>query len=160
MGWNNPRLLMTPRSAITVLLGIVLVVVLSTFHRYGFTTDDENGPRRVAGTVAFLASGGADRESVSQFVHANFYGATPDAVALLLQLAFPVLSFDSRHVVSALFGVGGIYYAFRLGNELSGPWTGPVAAVLFTLNEQNRHDARSSVVSGIDAIGRYQKWRR
>ena len=58
----------------------------------------------------------------------------PEVLALLLQQLLPFLGFDSRHLVAALFGVVGIFYAHRLANYLAGGWAGPVAAVLLALN--------------------------
>src|SRR5206468_5915954 len=128
------RFVATPRGAVTVLLALLLAMIGATFFRYGFTTDDVNGVVRARNLLRFLASGGTDSSNVGVFNSFNFYGVMPDFLALLLQRALPFLGFDARHLVSALFGAGGIYYAWRLGDALGGRWTGPVAALLLTFN--------------------------
>jgi Dolichyl-phosphate-mannose-protein mannosyltransferase len=118
----------------TVFIVLLLITVFTTFHRYGFTTDDVNGFERAKMTFAFLSSAGAEQEGVGDFKITNFYGAMPDVIALALQKVFPSLGFDSRHLVSALFGVIGIYYTGRLASFFGGMWIGLIAAVLLTFN--------------------------
>ena len=118
----------------TVFMVLLLITVFATFHRYGFTTDDVNGFERAKKTFAFLSSAGAAYQGVGDFKITNFYGAMPDVIALALQKAFPSLGFDSRHLVSALFGAIGIYYTGRLSSFLGGMWVGLIAAVLLTFN--------------------------
>ena len=125
---------LTPRWVMVVLMVALIALVFSTFRRYGFTSDDVHGFARASRILAFLSSGGADRAGVGKFVNANFYGAMPDLIALVLQKAFPVLSLDSRHLAAALFGVIGVFYVYRLGTLLGGRWTGPIAALLLTFN--------------------------
>lgn len=118
----------------TVLMVLLLITVFTTFHRYGFTSDDVHGFERAKNTFAFLSSAGADYQGVGDFKITNFYGAMPDVIALALQKAFPSLGFDSRHLVSALFGAIGIFYTCRLGSFFGGMWVGLIAAVLLTFN--------------------------
>lgn len=58
-----------------------------------------------------------------------FHGAAPDVIALALQKVIPQLSYDSRHLVFALFGVAGIYYLYRFGSKFVSEWTGVFAAL-------------------------------
>ena len=118
----------------TVLFTALLLVVAITFDRYGFTIDEEVGFQRAARIYEFLASAGRNIEGVSHFEKHSIYGAMPDVIAFVLQKWVPPLSFQSRHLVSALFGVAGVYYLFRLAALFIGPKTGLAAAVLLACN--------------------------
>ncbi len=134
MGLTGMTRFLSPSLVMAVLMTALLALVLTTFHRYGFTTDDVNGFVRAKKTLEFLRSAGADREGVMQFRLTNFYGAMPDVIALALQMKLKILSYDSRHLVSAFFGVTGIFYVFLLGRLSGDKWTGPVAAILLAFN--------------------------
>lgn len=120
--------------ALALLFATLVLVVAFTFDRYGFTIDEELGFQRASNIYEFLASGGRSTESVSRFDLHRIYGAMPDVIALVLQKCVPALSFNSRHLVSALFGVAGIYYVSRLTAVFIGPETGLVAAVFLACN--------------------------
>lgn len=90
----------------TVLIGVLLAVVLVTYDRYGFTFDEMEGFFRAKRVFAVLSSGRMAEPSDIDM----FHGAAPDVIALALQKVIPQLSYDSRHLVFALFGVAGIYY--------------------------------------------------
>ena len=51
-----------------------------------------------------------------------------------MQKLVPTLSFDSRHFVSALFGVIGIYYLYRLGRAFISPAVGFFGALFLACN--------------------------
>lgn len=127
-------LLVTPRAAIAYMVVLLVLIVFATFDLYGFSPDARNGLSRAIGVHSFLTSGGTETALVGDFIHFNFYGAMPDVLALFLQKSVPFLGFDSRHLVAALFGVVGIFYAYRLADYLAGGWAGPVAAALLALN--------------------------
>ena len=118
----------------TLLLLALLIVVAITFNQYGFTTDERLGFQRASNIYEFLASGAKNTQSVSRFDVFSIYGAMPDVIALALQKCVPELSFDSRHFISALFGVVGVYYLYRLTAVFIGAETGLIAAVLLICN--------------------------
>ncbi len=141
--------------AMAGLVGLLLVVVAATYHRYGFTVDDVRGVVRAIKVYNFLQGGADHAEAVAatpfslqyftsyvaasghhagDFHHTNFYGALPDLTALVLQKTFPILSWDSRHLVAALFGVVGVFYCYRLGGHVAGAWAGVCAALFLSLN--------------------------
>lgn len=134
MRWPGLTSLSPPHLMFTVLMVVLLGLVFTTFPRYEFTTDDVNGYVRANQAFAFLSSAGADHVGVGTFRIVNFYGAMPDVIALALQKAWRPLEYDSRHLVSALFGVIGVFYTWRLGSLLGGIWVGLIAAVLLTFN--------------------------
>ena len=122
--------LATPQLLMVALFTILLAIVLATYSRYGFTTDEFRGFRRAQRIFEFFASGGTS-DSLSDID--MFHGAAPDVLALALQTLIPPLSYDSRHLVSALFGVAGIYYTYRFGSKFGGEWIGVFAALFLAV---------------------------
>ena len=84
--------------------------------------------------VKFITSLGGNREEILKIDHINIYGAMPDVLALSLQKLIPALSFDSRHLVSALFGVAGVYYVYRVGSAFVAPAVGFFSALFLACN--------------------------
>ncbi len=109
----------------TVLIGVLLAVVLVSYDRYGFTFDEMEGFARAKRVFAVFSSGRMAEPSDIDM----FHGAAPDVIALALQKVIPQLSYDSRHLVFALFGVAGIYYLYRFGSKFVSEWTGVFAAL-------------------------------
>jgi hypothetical protein len=116
-----------------ILLLAIAVDVALTYRSYGFTTDEAVDHLRAVRIVDFFASHGANRE-ITKVDEINIYGAMPDLLALLLQKLVPSLSYDSRHLVSAVFGTIGIYYLYRLGRAFVGPAAGLFAALFLACN--------------------------
>ena len=114
------------RRAMVILIAVLLVIVLTTFHRYGFTFDEFKGVLRAKKVLkSFNPSGEASDASGIDMSH----GPAPDVLALVLQNLVPPLSYDSRHLVFALFGVAGVYYLYRFGSKFVGEWVGVFAAL-------------------------------
>ena len=118
----------TPEIAISILIVALLVLGALTFDRYGFTSDELNGLIRARNIHDFFASGGANTAELTRIRPENFYGAMADVLALWIERLSPAVGHDSRHLVSGLFGVVGVYYTYRLGERLGGRWTGVAAA--------------------------------
>lgn len=114
-----------PARVMTVLIGLLLTIVLVTYNQYGFTFDEYEGFIRAKAVFAVLSSGRVAGPSDIDM----FHGAAPDVIALALQKVIPQLSYDSRHLVFALFGVAGIYYVYRFGSMFVSEWTGVFAAL-------------------------------
>jgi hypothetical protein len=118
--------LVTPQLTMVVLITVLLAILLATYDEYGFINDEFRGFRRAQRIFAFFASG-ATTGTLSDID--VFHGAAPDVLALALQTLIPPLSYDSRHLVSALFGIAGIYYTYRFGSKFVGQWIGVFAAL-------------------------------
>lgn len=120
------KALNAPQRTMVVLIAALFAIVLTTFNRYGFTFDEFKGVLRAKAVLDFLKlSGKTSHPSGIDVTH----GAAPDLIALFLQKLIPPLSFNSRHLVFALFGVAGIYYVYRFGSKFIGEWVGVFAAL-------------------------------
>ncbi len=117
-----------------LLIAALALLIMVTFNQYGFASDNSAGFLRAKQVYTFLASRGAYTEDVARFDMINMYGAMADLVAFILQKLVPALSFDSRHLVSAFFGLAGIFYVYRLGVEFVGARTGLIAALFLACN--------------------------
>lgn len=122
-----------PEIAIAVVILALLVLCALTYRDYGFTIDEQNGLWRANNIVKFYLSGGEDSAELTAIRPENFYGAMTDVIALWLQRWFPGLGLDSRHLVSALFGIVGVYYTYRLGDFLGGKWAGVAGGAFLAL---------------------------
>ena len=121
-GWRTDQI------AMALLIAALLAVVMVSYAKYGFTTDEARGVARARRVYAFLSSVGRDSR-IAEFELPNYYGAAPDVLALLLQKLVPRLSFDARHLVFASFGVVGILFVYKFGRAFVSPWTGCFAAL-------------------------------
>lgn len=113
-----------------LLLGVLFLLIFTTYARYGFNVDEHFGLSRAERWWAFFVSSG-NGETPSDID--LFHGPGPDAIALVLQKLIPGLSYDSRHLVCALFGVSGIWFTYQLGRRFVGEWIGFFAALFLTL---------------------------
>ena len=121
-GWRTDQI------AMALLTAALLAVVMVSYAKYGFTTDETWGVARARRVYAFLSSAGSDsRIASSSFL---IYGAAPDVLALLLQKLAPRLSYDARHLVFASFGVVGIFSSTNLAAHSYRP--GPAASLLYS----------------------------
>jgi hypothetical protein len=117
-----------------ILLFVLAIDIALTYGSYGFTTDEAVDHLKAVRVVEFLASFGGNRDEISKVDEINIYGAMPDVLALLLQKLVPSLSFDSRHLVSAMFGAIGVYYLYRLGRAFISPAAGFFGALFLACN--------------------------
>ena len=121
-------------AAACLLLFFLAIAVAFTYGSYGFTTDETVDHIKAVRVLSFLSSFGGNRDEITNIDKINIYGAMPDVLALLLQKLVPTLSFDSRHLVSALFGVFGICYLYRLGRAFISPAVGFFSALFLAYN--------------------------
>jgi len=129
------RSIFTPYDfAVCALLFVLIINVALTYNSYGFTTDESVDHLRALRVVNFLLSFGSHREEISKLDDINIYGAMPDVLAVLLRAIFPALSHDARHLVSALFGVTGVFYLYRFGRTFVSPATGLFGALFLACN--------------------------
>jgi hypothetical protein len=111
-----------------VLLGILSILVLTTFRGYAITNDEWIQHRYGELIVAYYRSGFADR-SLFGLYNLYLYGGLFDSVAVLLGRVVPLDVFDLRHLMSAAIGVGGLGAALATARLIAGPRAGFLAGV-------------------------------
>jgi Dolichyl-phosphate-mannose-protein mannosyltransferase len=129
------RAFLKPYDILTCVLLLVLTAIVAlTYDTYGFTVDESIDYKKAVRVVKFIVTLGGNREEILKVDRINIYGAMPDVLALSLQQLIPALSFDSRHLISALFGVAGVYYVYRVGSAFVAPATGFFSALFLACN--------------------------
>jgi hypothetical protein len=111
-----------------VLLGILVILILTTFRGYAITNDEWIQHRYGELIVAYYRSGFTDR-SLFGLYNLYLYGGLFDSVAVLLGQVVPLDVFDLRHLMSAAIGVGGLGAALATARLIAGPRAGFLAGV-------------------------------
>ena len=116
------------------LLSIALVLyVLHGFGQHGLSNDEE--VQHVYGRLLldYYASGLTDL-SAFQYKNLYLYGGLFDLIAALAERLLPAMNvWDLRHLLTALFGLGGLYAVHRTGRLLGGVTHGLTAVVLLMI---------------------------
>jgi hypothetical protein len=111
-----------------VLLGILVILILTTFRGYAITNDEWIQHRYGELIVAYYRSGFTDR-SLFGLYNLYLYGGLFDSVAVLLGQVVPLDVFDLRHLMSAAIGVGGLGAALATARLIAGPRAGFLAGL-------------------------------
>src|SRR5262249_36491208 len=117
-----------------ILLTALSAIAALTYDKHGFAIDEDPGYLRALRTIEFISSAAGKTDDIARFEPLNYYGAMPDVLALLAQRLVPALSFDARHLIGAMFGLGGIYYAYRFSSLFVSPAVGFFAALFLACN--------------------------
>jgi hypothetical protein len=116
---------------VTALMAVVLLgVVLGTFRDYGITWDEGVHNRHGRQIVRWYTTLGEDTSAIE---HLHLYGGVFEVVAQTVQALSPLDTFDTRHLVNALFGLLGVAAAWGLGFHLGGPAVGLLSALFLAL---------------------------
>jgi hypothetical protein len=114
--------------AIGVLI-LTAVVAAATFRDYGLGWDDYTHSHYGALLVSLYRSGFADQRAFS-FVNLYMYGGGFDTIATLTAKILPFGLFETRRLVGAAIGLVGLFFTWRLGRRIGGPFAGVVSLIL------------------------------
>jgi asparagine N-glycosylation enzyme membrane subunit Stt3 len=120
-----------PRSSSIRLAG-VCVIIFGTVLDYGLTWDEKSQMRIGEAVLRYYRSyfhDGSMMHSGNLFLFGGFF----DSLAHLAVEISPLGTYETRHVVNALFGCMGIVATYKLGTYLGGPPAGFFSAVFLTL---------------------------
>jgi hypothetical protein len=106
-----------------ILVAALIALVLLTFREYAVTNDEWIQHRYGQLIIAYYKSGFSDR-SVFELSNLYLYGGLFDLIAALLSSNVPVDTFELRHLMSALAGVGGVGAAIGIARMIGGPRAG------------------------------------
>src|ERR1700739_4610289 len=112
-----------------IVLALIAAVALATFRDYGLGWDDYTHSQYGSLLVSLYRSGFADRRALS-FVNLYMYGGGFDVIATLAAKILPLGLFETRRLICAVFGLIGLFFAWRLGRRIGGPFAGLTALVL------------------------------
>ena len=114
--------------AIAVLCALAVIAAL-TFRDYGLGWDDYSHSQYGELLVSLYASGFKDQRAFS-FVNLYMYGGGFDMVGALAAKILPFDLFDTRRLLGAAIGLGGLLITWRIGRRIGGPIAGLLALVL------------------------------
>ncbi|MDP6040119.1 MAG: tetratricopeptide repeat protein [Candidatus Latescibacteria bacterium] len=121
-----------PAPLFAALLCVYGLVIVMTFWDYGITVDEEQHVLYGRSVVDWYLSGFKDRWMFT-WVDVWLYGGFYDMTSYLATRISPFDLYDTRHLCNALFGVLGIWGAYRLGCLLGSGWVGLLAAAFLIL---------------------------
>ncbi|HEU4659874.1 MAG TPA: glycosyltransferase family 39 protein [Pseudolabrys sp.] len=118
----------------TALLFVTLIaLVLTTFHSYAISNDEEVQQHYGELIIAYYRSGFSDRD-VFHYINLYLYGGLFDVLAVLAQRVLTFLDpYDVRHILCALTGIAGIYAAWATARTVGGARAAFVAAIALAL---------------------------
>ena len=112
-----------------LVLGVVGIVALLTFHDYGLSWDDYTHSEYGELLLKFYLSGLRDQRALS-WVNLYYYGGGFDLLAALAAKLLPFTLFETRRLMGAAVGVLGLFVTWRIGRRVGGPAAGLTALVL------------------------------
>jgi len=113
--------------AAVLLFGTLIVLVGLTFRDYAISNDEEVQQRYGEMIVAYYASGFVD-QALFHFRNLYLYGGLFDLIAVGLEKLIPLDTYEVRHLLTALTGIGGIAAIWAAARAIAGPRAGLLAA--------------------------------
>jgi 4-amino-4-deoxy-L-arabinose transferase-like glycosyltransferase len=107
-------------------------VIVATFTYYGITWDEYWHANYGDLLLRWYASFGHDRAALTYWIM-NLYGGFFDILAQLFTRISPFGLFETRHLMTAMFGLLGVVVVCRIGRDLEGPLAGFLAALFLLL---------------------------
>jgi hypothetical protein len=118
-------------AAALVFLALIGLVAF-TFGDYGISNDEGVQQHYGELIVRYYASGMTD-QAVFHFRNLYLYGGLFDVIAVGLQKILPLDPYAVRHLLSALFGIGGIAAVWATARSIGGPRAGLLAALALSV---------------------------
>jgi Dolichyl-phosphate-mannose-protein mannosyltransferase len=110
-------------------LALTAAVALATFRDYGLGWDEYTHSQYGGMLVSLYGTGFTDKSALS-FVNLYMYGGGFDIVATLAAKVLPFGLFETRRLVGAVIGLIGLFFTWRLGRRIGGPFAGLIAVAL------------------------------
>jgi Dolichyl-phosphate-mannose-protein mannosyltransferase len=114
-------------AAAVLLFGALIILIAFTFSDYAISNDEEVQQRYGELILSYYASGFAD-QAVFHFRNLYLYGGLFDIVAVGLEKLVPLDTYEVRHLLSALTGVGGIAAVWATARAIGGQRAGLLAS--------------------------------
>lgn len=115
-----------------LLLLSYLAIVLCTFLDYGITYDEEWHTRYGEYVIRWYTSLFQDKNALTYWT-LPLQGAFFDATARLATRLSPLGTYETIHLVNAIFGLLGVVAAYKLGSFLASPLAGFLSALFLAL---------------------------
>lgn len=123
-----------------ILIFIYGVVILWTFRDYGITWDEYSQSTYGEYIIRWYISLFHD-PAVLHYKNLEYYGGFFDVIAQLTTRMSPLDTYETRHLVNALFGFLGVVGAYKIGKYLGGSLAGFLSALFLLLTPRFYGDA-------------------
>ncbi len=114
--------------AATLLLGTLIALILFTFGDYAISNDEEVQQHYGEMIIAYYRSGFVD-QALFHYRNLYLYGGLFDVAAIGLEKLLPFDIYEVRHLLTALWGAGGIAAVWATARAIAGSRAGLLAAV-------------------------------
>ena len=114
--------------AAMLLLGTLIALIVFTFGDYAISNDEEVQQHYGEMIIAYYTSGFVD-QALFHFRNLYLYGGLFDVVAIGLKKLLPLNIYEVRHLLTALWGAGGIAAVWATARAIAGSRAGLLAAV-------------------------------
>ncbi len=114
------------------IFAVLILFTLLTFQHYGISNDEE--VQHVYGRLLldFYQSGFQD-QSAFHYKNLYLYGGLFDVIAAMLEKANVLWLWDMRHLLSAVFGLLGLFGVYKIALTLGSERTGFIALIVLAL---------------------------
>jgi len=119
-------------TATGIALAVFALLIVVTFHDYGVTVDEKHAHTNGQYFIDWYTSGFTDRTIINEGNH-RLYGSFVNAILAFGDNLSPFGSYETGHLVVAVFSFVGVVFAYRLGKHLAGPSAGFFSAMLLLL---------------------------
>lgn len=109
-------------------LAVMAIVIVATFRDYGITWDAHYHMANGEHVLAYYATFFRDT-SVLTYHNLYLYGGLFDGIVAVANLASPLGTYETSHLLNALVGLIGVIGCWKLANALAGPRAAFLAAV-------------------------------
>jgi hypothetical protein len=106
------------------LFATVTIIVVLTFQHYGISWDEFLQHDYGEAVLRFYTSFLHDRSSISAVGNLSNYGGLFEILCVLATRVSPFGVYETRHLLTALFGITGILAAWRIACSVAGPGAG------------------------------------
>ena len=134
-----------------ILILLYGVVILWTFRDYGITWDEYSQATYGEYIIRWYTSLFHD-PAVLNYKNLEYYGGLFDVLAQLVTRISPLGTYETRHLVNALFGFLGVVGTYKMGKYLGGPVAGFLSALFLlpiTSADAENVSTRSSTHFGV-----------
>ncbi|MGE4529040.1 MAG: hypothetical protein AB7D00_11795, partial [Rhodospirillaceae bacterium] len=117
------------RAASLAVFAVMGVLLLATFHQYGISNDEEVQQTYGELLIRYYASGFSD-DNAFHYRNLYLYGGLFDLIAAAIGPHLPMATYEWRHLLTAIFGMLGMWGTWRLARLLSSDGWACVAVLL------------------------------
>ena len=121
-----------PHRLSLVLLGVLGVLILATFHDYGVSWDERVQNTYGLHLLSYYLTAFQD-QSAFHYINLRYYGGAFDLIAAIVNTFSPFGEYETRHLLGGLTGFAGTIGAWRLARLLAGERAGLIVVALMAL---------------------------